>query len=205
MEPQTQNQPTGTSAPSQFVSLLSAKGIGIVVLVLLVIWTMTTYNSLVTKAQAVDTQWAQVETQYQRRLDLIPNLVGAVQGAMKQEKEVFTALADARTRYAGAGSTADKVAAANQVESAFARLLVVMENYPQLKSIDTVSGLMAENAGTENRISVERGRYNEVVGVYQIATKRFPGGLIASIFGFGPREMFQAAEGAENAPKVDFN
>jgi LemA protein len=205
MEPQTQNQPAGTSAPSQFVSLLSAKGIGIVVLVLLVIWTMTTYNSLVTKAQAVDTQWAQVETQYQRRLDLIPNLVGAVQGAMKQEKEVFTALADARTRYAGAGSTADKVAAANQVESAFARLLVVMENYPQLKSIDTVSGLMAENAGTENRISVERGRYNEVVGVYQIATKRFPGGLIASIFGFGPREMFQAAEGAENAPKVDFN
>jgi LemA protein len=80
-----------------------------------------------------------------------------------------------------------------------------MENYPQLKSIDTVSALMAENAGTENRISVERGRYNEVVGVYQIATKRFPGGLVASIFGFGPRDMFEAATGAENAPKVDFN
>ncbi len=205
MEPQTQNQPVPAQVPQQFVKLLSGKGIAIIILVVAVIWTMTTYNSLVTKAQAVDTQWAQVETQYQRRLDLIPNLVGAVQGAMKQEKEVFTALADARTRYAGAGSTADKVAAANQVESAFARLLVVMENYPQLKSIDTVSGLMAENAGTENRISVERGRYNEVVGVYQIATKRFPGGLIASIFGFGPREMFQAAEGAENAPKVDFN
>ncbi len=205
MEPQTQNQPTGTSAQSQFVNLLSAKGIGIVVLVLLVIWTMTTYNSLVTKAQAVDTQWAQVETQYQRRLDLIPNLVGAVKGAMGQETEVFTALAEARTRYAGAGNTADKVAAANQVESAFARLLVVMENYPQLRSVETVQALMAENAGTENRVSVERGRYNEAVGVYQIATKRFPGGLVASIFGFGSREMFEAAEGAENAPKVEFN
>lgn len=206
MEPQTQNQPTGTQAtPQQLVQLLSAKGIGIILLVIAVIWTMTTYNSLVTKAQAVDTQWAQVETQYQRRLDLIPNLVGAVEGAMKQEKEVFTAIADARTRYAGAGTTAEKVAAANQVESAFARLLVVMENYPQLKSVDTVNALMAENAGTENRIAVERGRYNETVGVYQIATKRFPGGLIASIFGFGPRDMFEAATGAENAPKVDFN
>ena len=205
MEPQTQNQPTGMTAPSQLVSLLSAKGIGIIVLVIAVIWVMTTYNSLVTNAQAVDTQWAQVETQYQRRLDLIPNLVGAVEGAMGQEKEVFTAVAEARTRYAGAGNTADKVAAANQVESAFARLLVVMENYPQLRSVETVQALMAENAGTENRISVERGRYNEAVGVYQIATKRFPGGLLASLFGFGPKEMFKAAEGAENAPKVDFN
>ncbi len=205
MEPQTQNQPVPAQAPQQFVKLLSGKGIAIIVLVIAVIWVMTTYNSLVTKAQAVDTQWAQVETQYQRRLDLIPNLVGAVEGAMSQEKEVFSALAEARTRYAGAGTTSQKVEAANQIESAFARLLVVMENYPQLRSVETVQALMAENAGTENRISVERGRYNEAVGVYQIATKRFPGGLVASLFGFGSREMFEAADGAENAPKVDFN
>ncbi|MFM2414355.1 MAG: hypothetical protein RI911_48 [Candidatus Parcubacteria bacterium] len=204
MEPQTQNQSAPQQMPQQLVSLLSGKGIAVIVLVIAVLWVMTTYNSLVTKAQAVDTQWAQVETQYQRRLDLIPNLVGAVEGAMKQEKEVFTALADARTRYAGAANTSEKVAAANQVESAFARLLVVMENYPQLRSVETIQSLMAENAGTENRIAVERGRYNEVVGVYQIATKRFPGGLLASLFGFGSREMFDAAPGSENAPKVQF-
>jgi LemA protein len=168
------------------------------------IYLWSTYNGLVTLNENVDGQWAQVETQYQRRFDLIPNLVASVQGAMKQEQTVFGDLAKARQGYAGAATPDQKAAAAGQVESALGRLLVVMENYPQLKSIDTVNGLMAELAGTENRVAVERGRYNEAVRDYNVAVQVFPGSLVAKLFGFGPRTMFQAAEGAENAPKVQF-
>jgi LemA protein len=160
------------------------------------------YNGLVRSNEGVDAQWAQVETQYQRRFDLIPNLVASVQGAMKQEKDVFTALADARAHYAGAQSVDDKAAAAGQVETAFGRLLAIMENYPQLKSVDTVQSLMAEISGTENRISVERMRYNEMVRDYNIGVKTFPRSLMASLFGFHARTMFEAATGAETAPKV---
>lgn len=174
--------------------------IGIAVVVLLYGW--TSYNGFVTKNEAVDGQWAQVETQYQRRFDLIPNLVESVKGAMKQEQAVFTALAEARTRYSGAVGTDAKAAAASGVESAFARLLVIMENYPQLKSVDTVQTLMAQLEGTENRVSVERGRFNDTVRALNVAVKRFPGNLIAGIFGFGERTYFDAAAGAENAPKV---
>jgi LemA protein len=201
---ETQTQQSGTQTPQQLVSLMSGKGIAIGVLVIALLWIATTYNTLVTKNQSVDTQWAQVETQYQRRIDLIPNLVSSVQGAMKQEKEVFTTLAEARSRYAGAATTGEKIAAANQVESSFGRLLAVMENYPQLRSIEAVNTLMVSLEGTENRVSVERNRFNEVVGEYQLATKRFPGGMLAALFGFGPRELFKAAEGAQNAPKVQF-
>lgn len=161
------------------------------------------YNGFVRSNEGVDAQWAQVEGQYQRRFDLIPNLVNSVKGAMEQEQEVFTAIADARTRYAGAATPDIKAEAAGQVESALARLLVVMENYPQLKSIETVQGLMAELAGTENRIAVERGRYNEMVRDYNVSVKTFPGSLAARVFGFDPRTMFEAAEGAAQAPKVE--
>lgn len=174
--------------------------IGIVVVILLFGW--TSYNGFVMKNEAVDGQWAQVETQYQRRFDLIPNLVESVKGAMKQEQTIFTELAEARTRYSGAVGTDAKAVAAGAVESAFARLLVIMENYPQLKSIDTVQTLMAQLEGTENRVSVERGRFNDAVRVLNVAIKRFPGNLIAGIFGFGERTYFEAAQGAENAPKV---
>jgi LemA protein len=160
------------------------------------------YNGLVRTNEGVDAQWAQVETQYQRRFDLIPNLVASVQGAMKQEKDVFSALADARAHYAGAQSVDEKAAAAGQVETAFGRLLAIMENYPQLKSVDTVQSLMAEISGTENRISVERMRYNEMVRDYNIGVKTFPRSLMASLFGFHARTMFEAATGAEIAPKV---
>jgi LemA protein len=176
--------------------------ISIVVLVLVALYVGGKYNSFVSQNEAVTTQWAQVESQYQRRLDLIPNLVSSVQGAMKQEQSVFTAIADARTRYAGATTPDQKAAAATQVEGAMARLLVVMENYPQLKSIDTVQSLMAELAGTENRVAVERMRYNEVVRDYNVSVKTFPGSFVASIFSFAPRTMFEATKGAEVAPKV---
>jgi len=163
-----------------------------------------TYNRLVSSSESVDTQWAQVESQYQRRFDLIPNLVSSVQGAMKQEQAVFLAIADARTRYTGATTPSDKASAASEVESSFARLLVVMENYPQLKSSEAVQTLMAQIEGTENRVSVERMRYNDAVRIYNIATKRVPSSLIASLFGFDSKSYFQSAEDAATAPKVEF-
>ena len=162
-----------------------------------------TYNKLVTGSESADTGWAQVETQYQRRFDLIPNLVESVKGAMKQETAVFTAIADARTRYAGATTVNEKASAAGEVESAFARLLVVMENYPELKSAETVQSLMAELAGTENRVAVERMRFNEMVRDYNVSVKTFPGSLIAKMFGFGARTMFEAQTGTETPPTVD--
>jgi LemA protein len=177
--------------------------IGVIVLILAV-WVGGTYNSLVTKDEAITTQWAQVETSYQRRFDLIPNLVESVKGAMSQEKTVFAALADARTRYSGATTPDAKAAAASQVESALSRLLVIVENYPQLKSIEAVQLFMSELSGTENRVSVERGRYNEKVQTYNVDIKRFPGSVIASLFGFAERAYFKANESAANAPQVKF-
>ncbi len=176
--------------------------LGVVVVVGL--YAFSVYNGLVTKNEAVDAQWAQVETQYQRRFDLIPNLVESVKGIMKQEQTVFTAIADARTRYSGAATVDQKAAAAGQVESALSRLLVIMENYPQLKSAETVQTLMSQLEGTENRISVERKRYNDGVRDFNLSVKRFPGSVLASLFGFKERSYFDAAAGAENAPQVQF-
>lgn len=176
--------------------------IGVVVLVLL--YGLFSYNNFVGKNEAVDNQWAQVESQYQRRFDLIPNLVNSVKGAMAQEKAVFDSIAEARTRYAGATTVDEKAAAAGQVETSLARLLVVMENYPTLKSIDTVNGLMAELSGTENRISVERKRFNDSVRTLNVSIKKFPSNLIAKLFGFGERGYFESAAGSENVPQVEF-
>jgi len=163
------------------------------------------YNSLVTKAQAIDGQWAQVETQYQRRYDLIPNLVNSVKGYMTQEKTVFTQIADARTRYSQAQSTDAKAAAGGEVESALGRLLVIMENYPELKSISAITQLMDELAGTENRISIERKRYNDLVLDYNTTIKKFPVNVMASIFNFNAREYFKSVSGASQAPIIDFS
>ena len=167
------------------------------------IYLWSTYNGLVTLNENVDGQWAQVETQYQRRFDLIPNLVASVQGAMKQEKDVFGALAEARTRYAGATSNNEKAAAATEVESAFARLLVVMENYPQLRSVETVTNLMVQIEGTENRVSVERQRVNDLVRDFNIRIKRVPTMWFAGMLGYSEKNYFEAAKGSEQAPKVD--
>ena len=180
--------------------------IGIVVVIaLIVVGTLWgTYNSLVTKSQAVDAQWAQVETQYQRRYDLIPNLVNSVKGGMAQETAVFGAISAAREKYGQATTSSDKAAAASGVESALGRLLVIMENYPQLKSIDTVRGLMDELAGTENRISVERRRFNDVVRDYNTSIKTFPTNLLAGMFGFAEKQYFASVSGADLVPKVEF-
>jgi len=178
--------------------------IGVIVLVL-ALSLIGFYNSLIGKTQAVDNQWAQVETQYQRRFDLIPNLVNSVKGMMTQEQAVFGQIAEARTRYAGAGTVEEKVKAAGDIESALGRLLVIMENYPELRSAENVSQLMDELAGTENRISVERRRYNDLVRDYNTTIKKFPANLVAGTFGFSQRLFFEAAEGAEQAPEVNLN
>lgn len=163
------------------------------------------YNSLVSMDESVNQQWANVESKLQRRFDLIPNLVESVKGAMAQEKEVFTAIADARAKMAGAKTMDEKVEASNQLEGALGRLLVVTENYPELKSNQNVTALMDELAGTENRISVERDRYNEVVSKYNASIRRFPKNIFAGMFDFKERPYFKATEGAENAPKVKFD
>ncbi len=123
---------------------------------------------------------------------------------MKQEQTVFDAIAEARTHYAGAATPTDQAKAANEVESALGRLLVITENYPQLKSSETVQTLMSQLEGTENRISVERSRYNEAVQAYNLKVERVPSSIIAAITGFHTRDYFNAQPGAENAPKVTF-
>jgi len=177
----------------------------LILIVLIAGYLWTFYNGLVKQDQAIQGQWAQVENQFQRRFDLIPNLVASVQGAMSQEQKVFGDLAEARTKYAGAQTTDEKAAAATGVESALARLLVIMENYPQLKSIDTVQTLMAQLEGAENRIAVERGRYNDAVRSYNTRVTQLPGKWIAPMFGFSAKTYFEAAQGAQIAPEVKLN
>ena len=180
--------------------------IGLIIIVILIIGGVFwgTYNSLVTRSQSIDAQWAQVETQYQRRFDLIPNLVSSVKGIMSQEQEIFETIAEARTRYGNAQTTDEKAVAGGELEVALGRLLVVMENYPELRSAEAVTQLMDELAGTENRISVERKRYNELVRDYNTAIKKFPTSFIASMFGFDSRDYFQSVSGADQAPVVEF-
>lgn len=173
---------------------------------ILFFWITGTYNSLISQRVEVQTQQSQIETQLQRRFDLVPNLVESVKGAMAQEQTVFKAIADARTKYAGAKSgTPDKVEAASEYQSAIARLLVVMENYPVLKSIDTVNNLMSQLEGTENRISVSRQRYNESVQIYNRSLQTFPSNLIGGMFNFEKGTFFEGVKGSEAAPKVDLN
>lgn len=176
----------------------------LVVVALFSLYAWGLYNKMVTANENVDNQWAQVETQYQRRFDLIPNLVESVKGIMNQEQEVFGQLAEARTRYSGASSVNEKAEAATEVESALSRLLVIMENYPELKSAENVQTLMVQLEGTENRISVERKRYNDSAKEFNVMVKRFPANMFASMFGFGEKDYFESAEGAETAPAVQF-
>jgi len=180
--------------------------IGLLVVVLLVggyFWSF--YNGFVKQSQAIDGQWAQVENQFQRRFDLIPSLVASVKGAMAQEQKIFSDITDARTKYAGAQTVNQKAEAASEVESSLGRLLVVMENYPQLKSIDTVQTFMSQIEGTENRIAVERGRFNELTRDYNTRLTQVPGKWLAPMFGFSAKTYFEAAAGAATAPEVKLN
>lgn len=163
------------------------------------------YNKLVSQREGVSQAWAQVDNQLQRRASLIGNLVETVKGTATQEQTVFGEIADARAKMAGARTTEQSIAAGQQMDTAIGRLLVVVENYPQLKSNDAFVQLMDELAGTENRLATERQRYNQLVQAYNVIVKRFPGMLYAGLFGFKEQPYYQVPEAARATPKVDFS
>ena len=182
-------------------------GIGIIVLILLVligtVW--GSYNSLVRLNQGVDSSWANVETQYRRRLGLIPNIVNVVESYARFERELITNVTAIRSQWQSAQSQEQQVQTANQFESAISKLLLISENYPELKASEQFRALQDNLVETENMISVARMRYNEAVRQYNTVTKVFPSNVIAGWFGFSERTYFQSRPGAENAPVVDLN
>lgn len=167
------------------------------------IYASGTYNNFVLSRNAVDTSWSQLEAQYQRRCDLIPNLVNATKGYLFHEKEVFADIAEARTRYAGAVDE-DKIKAQSALDNALARLLVIIENYPDLKANATVKDLMFELAGAENRVNVARQRFNEETRAYNNSIQIFPNNFVASAFNFKEKQLYVSERGAEKAPAVNF-
>ena len=190
--------------------------LGIVVFLLLVsvLWFITTYNRLIQLSENVNNAWAQVENQYQRRADLIPNLIETVQGAADFEKETQTEITALRTQALSAKAAWDnaktqeeKIAAAKQIDSvatSFRNLNINVENYPQLKATQNFETFQAQLEGTENRIAVERRRYNDAVKVYNIKIKRIPTIFVAKMFGFKEAQYFEVEEGKEASPKVSF-
>jgi LemA protein len=162
------------------------------------------YNRFVSQEEALKAQWAQVESQLQRRNDLLPNLVETVKGFAAHEESIFKDIADARSRLLAARTPEESIAAANAQTSALGRLLAVVENYPQLKANEQFNRLMDELAGTENRIAVERMRYNERVQEYNTSTKQFPANITAKLFGFKEYPFYEVPEEAKQVPKIDF-
>lgn len=190
--------------PTQQTSSKKTWVIVIVVLLVIAGYLVSSYNGFVSMNEKVTNSWAQIDNQLQRRYDLIPNLVETVKGIAQQEKDVFGAIADARSRYAGATTPEAKAQAANQVESALARLLVITENYPQLRSSEAFTSLMTQLEGTENRISVARKDYNDSVTILNTRIKAFPANLIAKMFGFSARTYFEIPNEAKANPQVKF-
>jgi LemA protein len=162
------------------------------------------YNTMVSMKEAVDSAWAQVMNQLQRRNDLIPNLVETTKGYAQHEESVYKDIADSRSRLLAAKSPEETIQAANQQTAALGRLLAVVENYPQLKANEQFNRLMDELSGTENRIATERMRYNERVQEYNASTRRFPGNVTAKMFGFKQYPYFEAPKDAQSVPKVSF-
>lgn len=193
--------------------------LGIVAFIVIVIfialsWGVGVYNKLVSLNESVNQAWSQVENQYQRRYDLIPNLVETVKGVANFEKETYTAVTEARAKVGQIRLSAEQLSDPNAFQkfqqaqdglsSALSRLLVVSENYPQLKANENFLQLQAQLEGTENRIAVERMKFNQVVQEYNTQIKRFPAAVIAGMTGFKEKQYFKAAANAEQAPKVQF-
>ncbi len=196
-----------------------SKGIGILIVIAVIVigaimWGMGIYNNLVGLDEGVSQSWSQVENQYQRRADLIPNLVNTVKGVANFEKETYTAVTEARAKVNQINMTPEMLSDPNAfaqfqsaqdgLSSALSRLLVTVENYPQLKANENFLQLQAQLEGTENRISVERKKFNEVVQNYNTTVRRFPASLIAGFAGFSQKQYFKAVAGSEQAPKVEF-
>ncbi len=185
-----------------------------VIIAAIVMWGISGYNKLVGLDESVNQAWSQVENQYQRRADLIPNLVNTVKGVAKFEKETYTAVTEARSKVNQIHMTADMLndpqalqkfqAAQDGLSSALSRLLVTVERYPELKANENFLQLQAQLEGTENRISVERKKFNEVVQTYNTTIKRFPMNIIANFTGFLQKQYFKSVAGSEKAPKVEF-
>ncbi len=179
----------------------------VVIVLIASAWVWTGYNGLVTARESVDASWAQVQTMYQRRADLIPNVVSTVQGSASFEQSTLTQVTSARSAWAAAqqsGSRDAQVAAAQGMDSAISRLLVTVEAYPQLQSTQAFRDLIVELEGTENRVATARRDFNETVRMFNVRVKVFPANVLAGMFGFSPAEMFEATPGAEEAPRVDF-
>jgi len=185
----------------------------IFVLFLLTLWGVSSYNNLVTKEETVNTQWANVQTQYQRRSDLIPNLVATVQGVANFEKSTLTAVIEARANASKVNINPKNLdeaslqkfqTAQDGISSSLSRLMVVVERYPELKATQNFSELQAQLEGTENRITVARRDFNEAAQAYNTYLRRFPSNIFAGMFGFQKKAYFEAQKGAENAPKVQF-
>jgi len=185
-------------------NLLIAVAVIVVILLMFYSGIKGTYNSFVTLDEGVKASWAQVENQLQRRFDLIPNLVETVKGFARQEKEVFIGVTEARAKVAGAKNIPDKIAANNQLTGALSRLLVTVERYPDIKSNQNFLRLQDELAGTENRIAVERRRYNETVRMYNVRIRTFPANIMAGMFGFAKADFFDVPESAQAVPEVKF-
>lgn len=189
--------------------------IGIGVLVLLVVLGVSSYNGLVQKQENVNQSWAQVENQYQRRSDLIPNLVNTVKGAADFEQETLTEVVEARSRATSIQVTADDLndpqkiqqfqEAQQQLSGALSRLLVTVERYPEIQANENFRDLQTQLEGTENRIATERMRFNQSVQTYNTSTRTFPTSIFAGLFGFENKAYFEADEGAQEAPEVNFD
>ena len=175
------------------------------ILLLFILILTSSYNGLVDRELKVDQSVADLDVQLQRSFDLIPNLVKSVEGALEQEREIIGKVTEARTKYASAGSGDDRVAAAGELEGALSRLLVVVESYPQVASLQNVRDLQVQLEGTENRVAQARRTYNETVTDFNRAIRRFLRSIVAALFGFEKRTLLEAAAGADVAPTVDLN
>jgi LemA protein len=184
-------------------------GLGIVLVLLVIvimgaIFTVVPYNRLTRLDVETENAWAEVNNQLQRRNDLIPNLVSTVKGYATHEKELFEHIADARARLAGASDIQDKMKTSNELSGLLSRLLVIVENYPQLKANENFLELQNQLEGTENRLAVARNRYNVAVRNYNTAIRVFPSNIMAGLFGFTPKQFFEAPESAQQVPQVTF-
>ena len=176
----------------------------VAIVVVLAIVLISNYNSIISLSEEVDNKFSTIDTQLQRRADLIPNLVNTVKGYTQQEQDVIQSVTDARAKLAGANGVAEKAEANDQLTSALNNLLVIVENYPDLKSSQNFIQLQDELAGTENRIATARRDYNEAVKDYNLKIKKFPTVIIANMFGYGEKEYFEASEGSQEVPNVQF-
>ena len=177
----------------------------IAIIIIVIAMFVSSYNGIIAKSEEFDNKFATIDTQLQRRGDLIPNLVNTVKGYAKQEQDVINSVTEARTKLAGATTVSDKAKADEELTGALNRLMVVVENYPDLKSSQNFIQLSDELAGTENRIATARRDYNEAVKEYNLKIKRFPTNIIAGMFGYSKRDYFEASEQSKEVPNVNFD